>query len=329
MLENINSGTISLAARSILALEYLHNGTAMAFKQLSLLLAPILLLADLSAAAECSRAELSAAADGYFKAGFGKSAYATAPNVKITENGFAVTGGLASTSFSTITKFDRPYKVQAIDTIQCQIASLVVLTETTTGSSATAPAIYSLRLKLAGPGGKPSEIEILDISKNSNARDLTKFGLKTNSNYRVDHFPQTQEAYWTQPLTDKISRDQLVNITMEYDDEVEIGPDQDPDNPDFLLYNRRFVVDTVTGVVENTYFLDAGESVDAFTHEYFKIGTGAVYNETGTFVPVLWGTPDAWPGGLDPPQAQASGAPAAAPPTKPTRRFRLRPRRRL
>ena len=82
--------------------------------------------------AACDRVKLQATADAFFNSAITKSGASSlkiSPNVKIVENNVRLKS-IQETSHSYIAGFARPFRINAIDTQTCNIASLVVVNMT-------------------------------------------------------------------------------------------------------------------------------------------------------------------------------------------------------
>jgi hypothetical protein len=93
--------------------------------------------------AACDRAKLQATADAFFNSAIAKSGASTlkiSPNVKIVENNVRFKS-IQETSYAYISGFARPFRINAIDTQTCNVASLVVVNmteqEPSSGKSST------------------------------------------------------------------------------------------------------------------------------------------------------------------------------------------------
>ena len=126
--------------------------------QLNIFILLTFLLLPLDSLAQCSRDELRATHTRFFNTAMNGSDFPLASGAKISGNqGYVPVflSSLAQTAHSNITGYYKPYNLLLIDEAECQVASLTVPSEATGSNEQTA--ILSLRLKLAGPGGLPSE----------------------------------------------------------------------------------------------------------------------------------------------------------------------------
>jgi hypothetical protein len=79
--------------------------------------------------AACDRAKLQATADAFFNSAIAKSGASSlkiSPNVKIVENNILLKS-IQETSYPYIAGFARPFRINALDTQTCNVASLVVV----------------------------------------------------------------------------------------------------------------------------------------------------------------------------------------------------------
>jgi len=93
--------------------------------------------------AACDRAKLQATADAFFNSAITKSGVSSlkvSPNVKIVENNVRVKS-IQDTSYPYIAGFAKPFRINALDTQTCNVASLVVVSmaeqEASGGKSST------------------------------------------------------------------------------------------------------------------------------------------------------------------------------------------------
>ncbi|RDI83821.1 hypothetical protein Vi05172_g6172 [Venturia inaequalis] len=118
------------------------------------------------AASACTRKGISTALDNFFLAAITKQPLFTAPEVKISSNGYPQTS-LQSTPYANITWLERPdFKVQALDVPACQVARYTV-TRQKNSTGGEQRALVSVRLALSDNDGPITELEILNIKNGS------------------------------------------------------------------------------------------------------------------------------------------------------------------
>lgn len=176
-------------------------------------------LAGLAAAVQaaqpaCTRADLTKVVDNYFKVveTHNMAALATAPNLRITENGVDMKPGegLLKSGGKTLLRRD------LIDTERCAMVSEAVTEETIDG--ALTMAVMAVRLKVEA--GKVSEIETIVTREKEQARF-----------YRPKDMLATADQDWKTPLpvAARKSREYMNNVADKYfsafsRDKVEDGP---------------------------------------------------------------------------------------------------------
>jgi hypothetical protein len=273
----------------------------------TLLAAQLLLTASIASAA-CSRKTLSLATQNFLSGATSKSnpfnpaGLTLAKDVKISQNNIIVPS-LKDTIYFTMTSPASGYKIEASDTVTCDIATLFVMKE---GNES---AIASLRMRTSQD--KITEIEILKASKGSHAlfapesypasvpaiwqesnRSSTdegsQFGLSTDLIKIADTYAQAlQEGNNTMALAAyACPRLENGNQTTEH-----CGANMDLFK--WPVTDRRWVADSRTGVVMGSFFFhykdgkgkmsqmglkDRGpdSKVGLWLHEYFKIDRGKI-----------------------------------------------------
>lgn len=254
---------------------------------------PLLLSAALCSA-ECTRESLRAASDAFFKSAFAKSTTPTfklSPKVKITQNN-QLLPNLAASAYANITGFAKGYRLDAIDTDLCQIATFALPSE------GAATAVMSTRLKVAGADGAITEIEILNALKGSHAL------------FNTANFPDKTPGVWLAPQgSAPITRAELVKIVDTYPQGLQVGKDEGVlagadcprlengvqttkhcnvgmNNFRWPVTDRRWVADTKTGVTMGAFFFhyrngtglmnqrgirSNSSKTGLWLHEYFKV----------------------------------------------------------
>jgi hypothetical protein len=279
-------------------------------RTLSLVLAGLLAIGS-GSAAECSRKELASSADLFFHAAHHRLSIPVVSGYKVSENG-VFKSSIADTITYNITGFNKPFKIQAIDTDSCEVATYVVVNEKQTHD----PVLFSFRLKLSGPGGKATEIEILNTEK----ANYTGFF------FAPENLPKQALPYWTSTQTTNssvkpLTRDELIAIPNAYAEGIQLGSGKDVsadvpcpryengfqtvkqcnaefDTLKFPVYSRRWVADTLTGVVMGAYYFEV-KPYGLWTQEFFKVEDGKIKEVQANWIPAIYGSEDVWPGGTD------------------------------
>ncbi|KAF2405598.1 hypothetical protein EJ06DRAFT_546038 [Trichodelitschia bisporula] len=265
-----------------------------------------LLFAPLAAAA-CSRSALTSARDAFFAAGSANSTAPLATNAKITLNN-AVTP-LASTPFTSLTNFT-PFLAQAVDEEGCQIATMRVSPSQVlstrlglnvdgkiaeveflqavqgdqffrpSGFPSKQPEIYDAPQTpgpppIIPPGWTPAkgtpkaEVNTATCKPGSGpARALTRTELIYTANTYADGLGG---APWDSCLLGGSPCPRLEN-GVQTTGECGVGAG----SFGFGVFNRRFVADTLTGVVLGQFWFEySGARVSMptrlYLHEYFKV----------------------------------------------------------
>jgi hypothetical protein len=256
-----------------------------------------LLLSAALCSAGCTRESLRAASDAFFKSAFAKSAtpaFEISSNVKITQNN-QLLSNLAASAYANITGFAKGYRLDAIDTDLCQIATFALPNE------GTGVAVMSIRIKVSGRDGAVTEVEILNALKDSHAL------------FNITNFPEKTPAVWLAPQgATQISRAELVKIVDTYPQGLQTGKDEGVlagvdcprlengvqttghcnigmNNFIWPVTDRRWVADTKTGVTMGSFFFhyrngtgilnqrgirSNSSKTGLWLHEYFKVQDG-------------------------------------------------------
>jgi hypothetical protein len=283
----------------------------------SAFLLALALTADLSVAA-CTRDELTAVASTFLQAAIEKRPFKTAPTVKVSQDA-KIVGSLDDTAFGNITSNLRPnFKLQAVDTETCQVSTLVVVDEgkgpVPTAKEPAGASILSYRIALSGPGGLPTELELLNTNK-----------LQKPTFFQPLSYPDTTPALWDTPSPGSFNRSGLLAVTSSYTDGIEkacgkcvlstptcarvengwkipVVCNAQFEMMGFPVYARRWVVDTQTGVVQGTYYYAGAKAMGGlFTHEFFAVKDGYIQQVQANWQTVKWRQPDVW-GGKSPPE---------------------------
>jgi hypothetical protein len=211
--------------------------------------------------------------------------------VKITQNN-QLLPNLAASAYANITGFAKGYRLDAIDTDLCQIATFALPSE------GAATAVMSTRLKVAGADGAITEIEILNALKGSHAL------------FNTANFPDKTPGVWLAPQgSAPITRAELVNIVDTYPQGLQVGKDEGVlagadcprlengvqttkhcnvgmNNFRWPVTDRRWVADTKTGVTMGAFFFhyrngtglmnqrgirSNSSKTGLWLHEYFKV----------------------------------------------------------
>jgi hypothetical protein len=245
------------------------------------------------ASAACTRPALQGTVDAFLKASIAKApadakseAYSFAPSIRISQNN-VVLPSITQSIYSNITGFYKPFRIQAIDTEICTIATFVLVNEKAAG--ADAPALVSIRIKTGETGRAIEELEILNVLKGSHAF------------FTPQTFPNDAPAMWSAPTTGGLNRDALIKIANLYPSGIQLGDGSAipgaPTCPRMEngvqttttcykglamfkqpVTNRRWVADTVTGVVLGEFYFDKpaakGMTYGLWLNEYFKLDNG-------------------------------------------------------
>ena len=257
-------------------------------KSLTLLL---LLLSARSASASCNRADLKAVLDAFFLSATTRAkSPSTAPpalasGARITQNNIALRS-LAATAWSNTTALRSAFRIDALDAEACAGASFVL------ADQAGAPALMSVRVATSAAAPRAvRELEILNVLRGSHAF------------FSPQSFPASAPAMWAAPQAAPAvaSRAELVRLADAYPSGIQAGdgsriaagascPRVENGvqtaarcNVGLAMFkqpvtNRRWVADTLTGVVLGEFYFDKvaakGLNYGLWLNEYFKIDGG-------------------------------------------------------
>src|ERR1700761_1089751 len=127
--------------------------------------------------AACTRDLLKLVTDQFFVGAFSNSKTSQsvpftklAPRVKITQNN-QILASINDSIFGNSTNFYKPFRIQSIDTETCDVATLLLVSERvgSHSSTATTPAIVSVRFRVPNENALVTEVEILNALKGSHA----------------------------------------------------------------------------------------------------------------------------------------------------------------
>jgi len=259
-------------------------------KSLTLLL---LLLSARSASASCNRADLKAVLDAFFLSATTRAkSPSTAPpalasGARITQNNIALRS-LAASAWSNTTSLRPAFRIDALDAEACAGAAFVLASQ----GAAAAPALMSVRVATsAAEPRRVRELEILNVLRGSHAF------------FAPQDFPAAAPAMWAAPQAAPAvsSRAELVRLANEYPSGIQAGdgsriaagascPRVENGvhttarcNVGLAMFkqpvtNRRWVADTLTGVVLGEFYFDKvaakGLNYGLWLNEYFKIDGG-------------------------------------------------------
>lgn len=212
-----------------------------------------------------------------------------APNVKISQNNILLTS-LNSSAWANTTATYSDFKITAIDTEICTIAHFMLGKQKPDDGGAEAPAIMSVRIKTTEVG-EWTELEILNVLKGS------------HSFFKPDAYSQPAPPLWSTPTSGNLSRSEIQRIANLYPSGIQAGDGsaipQGATCPRIengvqttttctkglimfkqIVRERRWVVDTVSGVVMGAFYFDKpasrGLTYGLWLNEYFKIEGGAL-----------------------------------------------------
>ncbi|KAF2431615.1 hypothetical protein EJ08DRAFT_182688 [Tothia fuscella] len=267
-----------------------------------------ILFASLASAA-CTRETLSSTFDTFLNSSISKANFSTtlglSPTLRISQNNILLKT-LPETIYTNTTSLYKPFRIQVIDHEVCEIATFVLLNQN------TEPALASIRIKTREDGKTIQELEILNVLKGSHAF------------FAPQTFPQTAPPMWSTPTTGEgnLTRTQLIQIANLYPSGIQAGDGSAiPGAPtcpriengvltsttcyknlaNFKqpVTNRRWIADTVTGVVLGGFYFDKpaakGSKFGLWLNEYFKIEGGRLAGVEAA-MKELWGVPwvDVW-----------------------------------
>jgi len=262
-----------------------------------------------STTAICTRDTLQKSLDT-FTAKLNGQAYTIdpSPTLKVTQNNIPLTS-LSLSAWANTTSLYSPFNITAIDTATCQIAHFMIPKQGTP----PVPALMSLRLKTTETGAW-TEVEILNVLRGSHAF------------FKPEYFVDEAPAMWSTPTTGNLTRQELEEITNLYPSGIQAGDGSAiPQGATCLriengvkttencskgliafkqiVRERRWVVDTVTGVVLGAFYFDKpaskGSTYGLWLNEYFKIDGGKMIGIQAA-MKELGGVPfqDVWGNGI-------------------------------
>lgn len=206
-----------------------------------------------------------------------------APGLKITQNNQLLLD-IGSSALANTTSPYSPFQITAIDTEICTIARFLLVNQGTP----SVPALLSIRLKTSESSAL-QELEILNVLKGSHAF------------FSPQNFPKQAPAIWSSPTAGNLSRTELLRIANLYPSGIQAGDGsaipQGASCPRIengvqttttcskglgafkqIVRERRWVVDTLTGVVLGEFYFDKpasrGLKYGLWLNEYFKIDNG-------------------------------------------------------
>lgn len=243
--------------------------------------------ASLTSAA-CTRDALQKSLDNFTaKLNGATSNLSPPPNVKISQNNILLTS-LASSAWANTTSPYSDFKITAIDTEICTIAQFMIAKQKPADGGAEVPAMMSVRIKTT-EAGEWSEVEILNVLKGSHAF------------FKPDAYSAPAPPLWSTPTPGNLSRTEIQRIANLYPSGIQAGDGsaipQGPTCPRIengvqttttctkgllmfkqIVRERRWVVDTVSGVVMGAFYFDKpasmGKNFGLWLNEYFKIEGG-------------------------------------------------------
>ena len=239
-------------------------------------------------AAICDRTHLKENMDTFFTSSIQKTkAVSNFHSAKISQNN-QILSSIEATAWSNITGFYKPFRIDSIDVEACTIASFVIVNER--GSSGSKdPGLMSVRMKTEDNSQTVKELEILNVLKGSHAF------------FVPGSFPSTAPEMWSRPQAGRVSREELIRRANTYPSGIQAGDGssipagqtcpriengvQTTANCNKGLNrfkqpvtNRRWVADTLTGVVLGEFYFDKvaakGLNYGLWLNEYFKIDDG-------------------------------------------------------
>lgn len=279
----------------------------------SILLVP--LLPSLTSAAGCQRDQLIREASQFFLGAFANAKSDSAvpftklsSTAKITQNN-QVLGSINESIFGNATGFVKPFRIQAVDTVACDVSSLVVVSERAGKGGKMGPAIVSVRLRIPKEDEVVSEVEILNALASSHAL------------FNVANIPDHEPKEWSKHEVANLSteaevkaRERLVRVADSYvegiqrgDSSIVLAAKSCPRLENGVqttgscgsglemfkwpVTDRRWVVDVETQVVMGSFFFhyrlgtglmnklgmrSSTGTTGLWLHEYFKIKDGKI-----------------------------------------------------
>lgn len=243
--------------------------------------------ASLTSAA-CTRDVLQKSLDSFTaKLNSATSNPTLAPNVKLSQNNILLSS-LNASAWANTTSLYSNFKISAIDTETCTIAQFMLGKQKREDSSVEAPAIMSVRIK-ATEAGDWTELEILNVLKGS------------HTFFKPDAYSNPAPPLWSTPTPGKLTRPEIQRIANLYPSGIQAGDGsaipQGATCPRIengvqttttctkglsmfkqIVRERRWVVDTLSGVVMGAFYFDKpaskGLTYGLWLNEYFKIEDG-------------------------------------------------------
>jgi hypothetical protein len=240
------------------------------------------------ATAGCDRAQLKESMDTFFKSSIQKAKdMSIFHSAKVSQNN-QVLPSIETSAWSNITGFYKPFRIDSIDTEACTMASFVMVNENSSSGSPE-PGLVSVRMKTESNSKIVKELEILNVLKGSHAL------------FAPGTFPNTAAEMWSKEVTGKFSREELIRRANTYPSGIQAGDGSDiPAGPTCPriengvqtttncniglakfkqpVTNRRWVADTLTGVVLGEFYFDKvaaqGLNHGLWLNEYFKVDDG-------------------------------------------------------
>jgi hypothetical protein len=211
---------------------------------------------------------------------------ALSSSVRIAQNNIKVSS-VDATAWSNTTSFYKPFRVDAIDTEACTVAAFVLVNQK--GKDGVVPGLMSVRIKTQDDSTTVTELEVLNVLKGSHAF------------FQPQTFPNTAPAMWSTPQAGNVARAELIKIANTYPSGIQAGDGSKiPGGATCpriengvqtsakcyqnlavfkqIVRDRRWVADTVTGVVLGGFYFDKvaskGANYGLYLNEYFKIDNG-------------------------------------------------------
>jgi hypothetical protein len=247
------------------------------------------------ASAACTRSSLQGVLDAFFKASIAKTSptatiegLSFAPTIRISQNN-QILPSVAASAYNNITGFYKPFNIKAIDPEICTIATFVLANQKSDAGGADVPSLMSIRIKTGSSGTSVEELEILNVLKGSHAF------------FAPQTFPESAPEMWSASTSGNLSRTELIRIANLYPSGIQAGDGSAiPGAPtcpriengvqttpkcytNLAMFkqpvtNRRWVADTLTGVVLGEFYFDKpasrGLTYGLWLNEYFKIDNG-------------------------------------------------------
>jgi hypothetical protein len=211
--------------------------------------------------------------------------------VRITQNNIRLPA-LASTALANLTTLRSAFRIDALDTTACVAATFVLANQRPATGGAAQPALMSMRVATSQAAPRVvGELEVLNVLRGSHAF------------FAPQSFPAAAPAMWSAPQAAPAvgSRAELIRLANEYPSGIQAGngariaagatcPRVENGvkttarcNIGLAKFkqpvtNRRWVADTLTGVVLGEFYFDKvaakGLNYGLWLNEYFKIDGG-------------------------------------------------------